>query len=253
MARQIALIVQARMTSTRLPGKVMLPVTGQPLLKHLIDRLKRIQRIQHLIMAITTNPADDVLDHACNEWGIPTLRGSEHDVLDRYVQAAQSVQATDVMRITSDCPCLDPELADAMIDAYLQASPSVDYMSNNYGQSFYPRGLDMELMTLDALLAAHQETTQAYEREHVTPFLYEHPERFHCKGFTETGLTIDYSHHRWTVDTPEDFELIRRLLETLLPSNPHYTWRDVVNLLDQHPDWVALNAEIPQKSYKTVG
>ena len=235
------IIVQARMTSTRLPGKVLLPLAGEPMLVRLLGRLRRVQRAQGIVIATTTNATDDPIAALCAQQGVPCHRGSEHDVLSRYADAARLHGADVVVRITSDCPLIDPALIDRVIAAY--EAGDCDYVSNMLPPT-WPYGMAVEVFSAAALAQAHAEATQAAEREHVTPFLYWHPERYRLRN---VASPVDLSQHRWTVDTPEDYELVRRLFEHLMPTHPHFTQADVLALLDQHPDWIAINQHVQQK------
>ncbi|MCA9798648.1 MAG: glycosyltransferase family protein [Cyanobacteria bacterium HKST-UBA04] len=253
--RHIVAIVQARMTSTRLPGKVLKPVLGQPLLAIQLARIARVRQLDGLMVAATTNGQDDPIIDLCRDLHVETVRGSEDDVLSRYGLAVDTYDAahpqtpiTHVMRLTSDCPLIDPDVIDGLISAYFATTgPEPDYMSNSVGGATFPRGLDTELFKVSALRQALDEAEQPYEREHVTPFIWDQPQRFRLAGY---GNDTDYSHHRWTVDTAEDFELVCRILEALLPECPDFTWHDVLALLDRHPQWLAINRHVQQKAYK---
>lgn len=238
---KILLIVQARMTSTRLPGKVLLPLAGEPMLTRLIERLRRVQRADGIVIATTTNATDDPIAALCDTLGVPCHRGSEHDVLSRYADAARLHGADAVVRITSDCPLIDPALIDQVIAVYAEGDS--DYVSNMLPPT-WPYGMAVEVFSAAALQQAHTEATQPAEREHVTPFIYWHPERYRLRN---VASPVDLSHHRWTVDTPEDYELVRRLFETLHPINPEFTQADILTLLDAHPDWMTLNQHVQQK------
>ena len=235
------IIVQARMTSTRLPGKVLLPLAGEPMLTRLVERLRRVQRVNGIIVATTTNIADDPIVTLCSELGVSCHRGSENDVLSRYADAAQLHGADLVVRITSDCPLIDPSLIDHAIATYEEGGS--DYVSNMLPPT-WPYGMAVEVFSAAALQQAHVEAAQAAEREHVTPFLYWHPERYRLRNIESE---VNLSHHRWTVDTPEDYELVRRLFEHLISSHPYFTQIDVLALLDRHPDWLAINQHVRQK------
>lgn len=235
------IIVQARMTSTRLPGKVLLPLAGEPMLTRLIERLRRVRRADGIVVATTTNTSDDPIAMLCEQLGVPCHRGSEHDVLSRYADAARLHGADVVVRITSDCPLIDPALIDQTIAAYDEGGS--DYVSNMLPPT-WPYGMAVEVFSAAALAQAHAEATQAAEREHVTPFLYWHPERYRLRN---VASPVDLSQHRWTVDTPEDYALVGRLFDHLMPTHPHFTQADVLALLDQHPDWIAINQHIQQK------
>ena len=235
------IIVQARMTSTRLPGKVLLPLAGEPMLTRLIERLRRVRRADGIVVATTTNATDDPIAALCAQLGVPCHRGSEHDVLSRYADAARLHGADTVVRITSDCPLIDPALIDQVIAAYEEGG--IDYVSNMLPPT-WPYGMAVEVFSAAALAQAHAEATQAAEREHVTPFLYWHPERYRLRN---VASPVDLSQHRWTVDTPEDYALVSRLFHHLMPTHPHFTQADVLALLEQHPDWIALNQHVQQK------
>jgi len=235
------IIVQARMTSTRLPGKVLLPLAGEPMLTRLIERLRRVRRADGIVVATTTNATDDPIAALCSQLGVPCHRGSEHDVLSRYADAARLYGADVVVRITSDCPLIDPALIDQTIAAYDEGGS--DYVSNMLPPT-WPYGMAVEVFSAAALAQAHAEATQAAEREHVTPFLYWHPERYRLRN---VASPVDLSHHRWTVDTPEDYALVSRLFDHLMPTRPNFTQADVLALLEQHPDWIAINQHIRQK------
>lgn len=235
------IIVQARMTSTRLPGKVLLPLAGEPMLTRLIERLRRVRRADGIVVATTTNATDDPIAALCAQLGVPCHRGSEHDVLSRYADAARVHGADVVVRITSDCPLIDPALIDQTIAAFDEGGS--DYVSNMLPPT-WPYGMAVEVFSAAALAQAHAEATQAAEREHVTPFLYWHPERYRLRN---VASPVDLSHHRWTVDTPEDYALVSRLFDHLMPTRPNFTQADVLALLEQHPDWIAINQHIRQK------
>ena len=235
------IIVQARMTSTRLPGKVLLPLAGEPMLTRLIERLRRVRRADGIVVATTTNATDDPIAALCSQLGVPCHRGSEHDVLSRYADAARVHGADVVVRITSDCPLIDPALIDQTIAAFDEGGS--DYVSNMLPPT-WPYGMAVEVFSAAALAQAHAEATQAAEREHVTPFLYWHQERYRLRN---VASPVDLSHHRWTVDTPEDYALVSRLFDHLMPNRPNFTQADVLALLDAHPDWIAINQHIQQK------
>ena len=235
------IIVQARMTSTRLPGKVLKEVLGKPLLVYQLERLRRVQLADEIILATTTNQTDDILAAFAAKEEIRCYRGDEQDVLDRYYQAAVMAEADVVVRVTSDCPLIEPSIIDAVIQAYNE-SPGIDYVSNTLSRT-YPRGLDVECFSFTALEIAWKNANKTYEREHVTPYLYQQP-RFIKEEVKADG---DYSQYRWTVDTQEDYELVRLLLEELYPVQPYFSWRDVMNVMERHPDWKLINAEIEQK------
>lgn len=237
-------IVQARMTSTRLPGKVLMPMAGRPMLSWQIERMQRATRLDNIVVATTVNATDDAIVDFCQAEGVAVTRGPEDDVLTRYVDAARTFGATTVVRLTSDCPLIDPALIDEALERFASAQPPCDYLSNMLEPSF-PYGLAVEVMTAQALRQAAEEARDPQEREHVTPFIYWRPQRFRLQSFT---MTPNLSQHRWTVDTPEDFALVSRIVSELYPAKQAFTIQDVLELLQRHPQWVKINAHVEQKS-----
>jgi spore coat polysaccharide biosynthesis protein SpsF len=239
-----AIIVQARMTSTRLPGKVLLPILSRPMLSYQLERLRHVSQADRIVIATTTNATDDPIVDFCATEGVDCTRGSEQDVLSRYFEAANRFAADTVVRVTSDCPLIDPQLVDSAISAYRDEAGGCDYVSNMIEPS-WPYGMAVEVFSARALAEAHAEATEEAEREHVTPFIYWRPGRYRLKSLS---MQPDLSQHRWTVDTPEDFELVRRILESLYPRKPCFGMADVLALLAEHPDWAAINRHIKQKT-----
>lgn len=229
-------VLQARTTSRRLPGKVLKPIMGRPMLAYQIDRILRARAIDTLIVATSVDPSDDAIAALCHELNISCYRGSLPDVMERVYLAAQSVAATQVVRLTGDCPLLDPALIDATIA--LHEAQGNDYTCN-CDPATYPDGLDTEVCSMAALSKAQQLCDDLAVREHATWFLRLHPELFQL-GVLKND--IDYSAERWTVDEPEDFLLVSRIFETLYPQNPAFSWLDVLELLKQNPQWRSLNA-----------
>lgn len=240
VALKIVAIIQTRMGSTRLPGKVLMDLEGETVLSRVLSRLRRTMLIDELLVATTDRPADDVIVEECRKCSVQVSRGDQDDVLDRYYRAAQLAKADIVVRITSDCPLIDPEIADKTIRAFLEAS--VDYASNGLRRT-YPRGLDTEVLTIDALGKAWRQAQRRYEREHVTPYIYEHPDAFNVLAVTGDE---DYSDHRWTLDTPEDLEFIRSVYGHL-KERGSFSWRDVLSLLKQRPELIKINRSVLQK------
>jgi spore coat polysaccharide biosynthesis protein SpsF len=238
---KIVAIVQARMGSTRLPGKVLCDLVGESMLGRVVCRLRRAGLLNEVLVATTDTAADDVIVAECRKYSVPVSRGDQDDVLDRYFRAAQLAKADVVVRITSDCPLIDPEITDKTIAAFQEAHP--DYAANVL-QRTYPRGLDTEVMSMAALERAWRQARQRYEREHVTPYMYEHPDEF--KLLSVTGEE-DYSSHRWTVDTPEDLEFLRAVYGRFA-GNGSFSWRDVLDLLQREPQLADLNRFVQQKS-----
>lgn len=240
---QIEIYVQARMASTRLPGKVLKPVLGKPLLQYLWERVQRVQKAAAAVILTTTNPLDDQIIAFCKQHSIPFFRGPEEDVLARYAYAAKERHPDAIVRITADCPCIDPALIDHVIDAYVKEYPAYDYVSNTLKRT-YPRGMDVEVFSIEALTKAFNEAQTQAELEHVTPYIYQHPEQFRMKNIVSP---VPLEGYRWTVDTPEDFELISRIITELYPRNPQFSLQDILDLLSEHPQWNAINAHVKQK------
>jgi spore coat polysaccharide biosynthesis protein SpsF len=240
---KVAAIIQARMGSTRLPGKVLKKVLGKTLLEYQIERVKRAKTIDEIIIATTKKESDDPIVQLCQQLSIPYYRGSEEDVLSRYYKAATEFNVDVIVRLTSDCPIIDPNVIDKVIGCYLENRDQYDYVSNTLMRT-YPRGLDTEVMSYEVLKRAHEEAKELVYREHVTAYIYNHPNHFNlCNVLNEK----DDSKHRWTVDTEEDFLLIKNILETLYPLNPLFTLEDVIQILRDKPEWVEINAHIEQK------
>lgn len=237
---KVTAIIQARMGSTRLPGKVLADVGGESTLGRVVGRLRRSQLLDELVIATTVAVADEAIVREAQRLGVPCFRGDELDVLNRYYQAARAFQPDVVVRITSDCPLIDPEVSDRTIRAFLHEKP--DYASNAL-QRTYPRGLDTEVITAEALGRAWRDAKRPYEREHVTPFLYEHPELFKLLSVTNE---IDSGWHRWTLDTPEDLEFVRSVYSRF-DNSDDFSWRETLQLLEREPALIDLNGHIQQK------
>lgn len=236
-------IIQARMGSTRLPGKVLKKVLDKPLLSFQLERVKRTTRIDDIVVATTNEKIDDGIVHFCKSQKVHVFRGAEEDVLSRYYEAAVKHKADIIVRLTSDCPLIEPAIIDQVIQLYLDKQP-IDYVSNTYNKRTFPRGLDTEVFSFQALKKAHQGAVLQRDREHVTAYIYSNKNSFQLAAFSQAN---DYSHHRWTVDTDEDFELVSRILKTIYPTNPTFTMENVIQLLKENPSWVHINAHIEQK------
>lgn len=237
------IIVQARMTSTRLPGKVLKTVLDKTLLAYMVERLRRVKLADEIVIATTLNDTDQPIVEECERLGVAYTRGSENDVLARYYEAAKLHKADVIVRVTSDCPAIEPAVMDQVIRFYFDHPGEYQYVSNSLTQSF-PYGLAVEVFPFTALEEAYREATAEPEREHVSPFIYTRPERYRIGQVVHP---VNHSHHRWTVDTPEDFELIKRIFEALYPVKPEFEMADVLALLEKHPDWVEINSHVRQK------
>ena len=237
------IIVQARMTSTRLPGKVLKTVLNKPLLEYQLERLREVKLADEVIIATTINSSDQPIIDLCDCLSIPFYRGSEEDVLSRYYEAAMQFQADTIVRITSDCPLIDPEIIDRVIDYYQQNHPNFDYVSNCLGRT-YPRGMDTEVFSFKSLDEAFNQATAQGDREHVTPFIYRQFDRY---NLGQVNYFQNHSEHRWTIDTLEDFELIKIIIESLYPSKPKFSLQDCLDLSSQNSEWRMINKYIEQK------
>lgn len=240
---KVTAIIQARMGSTRLPGKIFKKVQGKTLLEIQLERLQQSTLIEQIIVATTTQAQDDCVVDLCKQLNIDFYRGSEEDVLTRYYEAASAYEATVIVRLTSDCPLIDPWVTDKIIATYIRQQESVDYVSNTLERT-YPRGLDVEVFSFKALKKAYMEAVLQRDREHVTAYMYSNPDLF---KLDQVQGEQDYSNFRWTVDTPADFELIELILNGLYEEDKLFYMKDVVNLLTRHPEWSDINAYIEQK------
>ncbi|MFQ5606990.1 MAG: cytidylyltransferase domain-containing protein [Candidatus Zixiibacteriota bacterium] len=237
---KVVIFVQARCGSTRLPEKILKRVLGKELLILMIERLRRVRTADTVAVLTTGCSRDDAIVELCAIHGIPCARGSENDLLDRHYQGAREFQADAVVKIPSDCPLIDPEVADRVIGRYLQRLGEVDYISNLHPAT-YPDGNDVEVMSFQTLETAWREANRSFEREHTTPFIWESPGRFRIGNVVwESGL--DYStSHRWTLDYPEDFQFVRAVYSELYVSRPEFGLADILALMEVRPDIYALN------------
>ena len=265
-------IIQARMGSSRLPGKVLLDIAGRPMLGWVFERARRASRVDEVVLATTTDPNDDRVAAYCQEAGYAYTRGSLGDVLDRYYQAARTHQAEVVVRITADCPLIDPALIDDAVGVFLGEPPQVasrleisefsgpglrqaaypfDFAANRLPPPFkrsYPIGLDVEVCSFQALERAWNEAGQGFEREHVMPYLYSQPGRFRI---VQLQHDPDYGNLRWTVDTAQDLALIRAIFQRL-PDPLSSTWLDVLKIIEDDPSLNELNAQVEARHYRAV-
>lgn len=233
----VSAIIQARMTSSRLPGKVMLEIRGKPVLSYLIERVRAIPRIEQVVIATTGNATDDVLEDFSRKECVLCYRGSENDVLSRYYEAARRFGATHVVRITSDCPLIDPQICGKAIELYFREM--LDYVCLSPA---FAEGLDFEIFSLEALTIAHKNATLMYEREHVTRYFHNHPESFRL-GKLENAC--DDGRYRITIDEPEDFDVVKALVEALYQEDAKpFPFAAMKKYLDDHPDIFQKNAHI---------
>jgi len=237
----IVAIIQARMGSSRLPGKVLKDIGGRTMLARVVRRARRSSLIDESVVATTIEPSDAPIVKECENLRVGIFQGSEMDVLDRYYHGAKAYDADAIVRITSDCPLIEPEVIDRVIQAFLDEAP--DYASNSIERS-YPRGLDVEVLTFDALAEAWKMAKAPYERVHVTPFIYQNPSRFRLLSVKGE---IDCSHFRWTVDTQEDLDFVRAIYSRL-GNIDTFNWKDVLAILEKEPALAEINCHIRQKS-----
>ncbi|MEO7366396.1 MAG: glycosyltransferase family protein [Gemmatimonadaceae bacterium] len=240
--RNIA-IIQARVGSTRLPGKVLLDLGGKTVLGRVVERVGRMKKVKELIVATSNLESDDAIEEECRRLGVACFRGSEDDVLDRFRRAADTMGAEECTRITADCPLIDPGVSDDIIERFETADPAVDYASNKIPQSF-PRGLDTEVFTREALERSARWAKKPYHRTHVTAYMYETPEIFTLLSVTSE---VDRADWRWTIDTPEDLAFVRSVYERL-DGKPNFDWLDVVKLVDDNPELANINSHVVQKA-----
>jgi len=238
---RIVAIIQARMGSTRLPGKVLKDLAGETVLARVLARVKRSATISEVVVANSDAAADDVIVAECKRLGTRVFRGNEEDVLDRYCRAAQFAKAEIVVRITADCPLIDPTITDKTINAFLKELP--DFASNVLIRT-YPRGLDTEVMSMKTLERAWREASERYQRAHVAPYIYQHSERF--KLLAVQGEE-NHSDLRWTLDTVEDLEFLRAVYAGF-GGRDDFGWKDVLGLLDREPNLSLINRHIAQKA-----
>ena len=252
------------MGSSRLPGKVLLDISGQPMLARVVARTARATSVHQVLVATTTDASDDPVAAFCHSNGISHTRGSLHDVLDRYYQAAKQVQADVIVRVTADCPVIDPLLIDDCVNALLEGS--FDFSCNRLPPPFtrtYPIGLDTEVCTFAALEKAWKEAKETFHREHVMPYLYEGVQLSVVDGGISDGLSprgfkiaqlhheIDYGAYRWTVDTPEDLEFMRQVY-VRFDGRDDFSWTDVLGLVHDDPELTKINANVKHKTLKEI-
>ena len=233
-------VIQARMGSERLPGKVLKNLAGQPMLGRVVRRTSRARNLDTVVVATTQSTEDDAIASLCQTHDWFLYRGNEDDVLDRYHAAAQHFGADVIARITSDCPLIDPDLIDKVVGTFLRGR--WDYASNILEPRTFPRGLDVEVLSFEALERAWEEDANPAWREHVTPYIVRHPEKFRLRAIVND---TDYSHMRWTVDTEEDLDFVRRIYDHF--GHDEFTWTDTIRLLERHPDWLEINRDVQQK------
>ncbi len=270
-------IIQARMGSSRLPGKVMLEIAGQPMLVRVVERSRRAARLDQVVVATTIDPSDDPVAELCEKRGYNVFRGSVFDVLDRYYQAASRFEAGLIVRLTADCPLIDPDVIDRTVEAFsgniqpedvlLSRSGPIHLFQNSnlevrnpfpfdfaanrlpppWGRT-YPIGLDAEVCTFTGLETAWREAREPHQREHVMPFFYDHLERFRVLLVNDER---DFGSLRWTVDTPADLELVRQVYASFR-GREDFSWLETLALFERHPELTQINAGVAAKHYLQV-
>jgi spore coat polysaccharide biosynthesis protein SpsF len=236
-------IVQARYGSTRLPGKIFYEISNKPMLWHVINRLSYSKLIDRIVIATTTDEEDNLTEKFCFNNNLDYYRGSSENVLARYFESAKKFNADIIIRITSDCPLIDSAIIDEMLNIFINEE-KVDYLSNVHERTF-PRGLDTEIFSIQALEKSYMNASEKFEKEHVTPFIYSHPELFAIKNYK---YKLDLSYHRWTVDTEEDFQLITEIYNHLYNPEKNFLFDDILKLFDKYPELLKINENIKQKS-----
>jgi len=270
MSLRVIAIIQGRMSSSRLPGKVLADIAGQPMLSCVYIRTSRAATVTETVFATTTDSSDDPIADYCDFGGIHFTRGSLYDVLDRYYQTAKEYQAEIVVRITADCPVIDPDLIDDAVNTLIGESGNgnwdFDFVANRLPPPFtrtYPIGLDVEVCTFAALETAWKDADETFHREHVMPYLYEGVElsavsRQLSHGVSPRGYKIAQLHHttdfgdyRWTVDTPEDLEFMRQVYARF-EGRDDFSWKDVLDLVHDDPGLMKINADVQHKTLKDI-
>ena len=225
-------VLQARMSSTRLPGKVLAPVAGAPMILRQIERLRRARRLRRIVVATSTRAEDDPLAEAAKAAGVPVHRGDLDDVLGRFIGALDAFGPVETLvRLTADCPLADPAVIDATLQRFDETG--ADYASNVAEPRTFPKGLDVEVMKAAVLRRAAAETTDPYDREHVTPYLYRNPDRFRLAGYAQD---IDEGEVRWTVDRPDDLDFVRAVYDALYPTDPTFDSQAIRAFVRGRPD-----------------
>lgn len=240
---KVVAVIEARMGSTRLPNKVMLPFVGKPSLELMIERLRRSKTISQILVATTTNRADDAIVDLCRKLKVAFYRGSEEDVLKRVVEAGQKYLADIIVRLTADCPLVDRRIVDRLVKIYL--SNNYDYVSNVIERS-YPIGLDVEVFSFKGLKEIEKIAKEKIYREHPPYYFYANPSKFSLKNIKARGR-MNQPNLRLTLDTKEDYCLLEKIFEKLYPEDSNFSAEDAVNLIRRHPDWTAVNREIKHR------
>jgi spore coat polysaccharide biosynthesis protein SpsF len=239
---KVVAITQARMGSTRLPGKILADLAGESMLVRHIQRLSKTSSLDEIVVATTDRALDDLVVSLCNEREWLCFRGSEQDTLDRFYRAAMWRDADLVIRTTADCPLIEPSIVEEVLKVLADGYQELDYVSNFVPERTYPRGLDVEAIKFAAIEMAWHEDQNPQTREHVTPYIYRNPTLFRIEG---TANSEDLSHHRWTVDELKDLEFVRKVYGFF--GDTDFDWNDVLSVLRDHPEWSDINKSVGQK------
>ena len=242
--KKISAIVQARMTSTRLPGKVLMDIEGKPMLWHILNRLSFSKILDDIILAIPDTKPNNILEKFDKDNGVKYFRGNEEDVLFRYYKAAKKFKCDIIARISADNPLIDPQIIDLVVKKHLISS--ADYTSNDLKKTF-PLGLDVEVFNFKVLEKAQKEAKEDYQREHVTPYIYKNPEIFKIQNI-KAERRLRYLEIRLTVDTKKDLRLIREIYKRLYKPKKIFYTEEIINLLNNHKELVRINEKVRQKS-----
>ena len=238
-----AVIIQARVGSTRLHAKVLRELNGKTVLAHDIERICQAKKVDDIIIATTTNSEDIAIVEEAKRCGVKVFRGSEQDVLDRYYQAAKAYDVQNIIRITSDCPLVDPFVIDEVIECYEHGNYDIiTNVPNEWEKMSYPRGLDLEIFPFWWLEKAWKEATDSYDREHVSPFIYDHAKARHYYRYEK-----DYSKYRWTLDTEEDWKVIQAIYNHFYHGKHDFYFLDIVKYMEEHPEIAQINESVVQK------
>lgn len=244
---KISVIIQARIGSTRLPSKVLMKLEDKTILEHIVNRVKLSKYVNDIIIATTVNTEDEKIVKLAEKINVKYFRGSEEDVLGRYYHAAKQFESEIVVRITSDCPLVDYEILDKMLIVFIEKynKGNIDFLSNtDVVEATFPRGFDIEIFTFKALEKTFLEANKKYQREHVTPYIYENPDKFKLHGFAND---VNNSNYRLTVDTIEDFNVIKFIYSKCYSENKYFNLKDVLQLLRSYPEITDINKSIEQK------
>jgi spore coat polysaccharide biosynthesis protein SpsF len=242
MSKKIVIVIQARMSSSRLPAKVMLPILGESLLFRMIERIKQVKYKVEIVVATSERSDDNVIVLEAVKANVVWYRGSLSNLLDRHYQVGRLTGADVVVKIPSDCPLIDPAVIDRVLDYYFQHEEDLDFVSNLHPAT-YPDGNDVELMTMECLSKTWHEANRPLELEHTTPYIWENPDKFSIANvYWETGLDYSMS-HRFTMDYREDYDFIKRIFEELYPKKRHFDLTDILNLLDKKRSIYNINAK----------